>query len=112
MGATGRGGSGSGCVVEWQRIRVRPELRERFLKQDEEIWTAGLAREPGFLGKEIWLGEEGEIVLVIRWESDEAWKGVPLERLDELDRLFRAEIPEGYELLEVRSWRAVGSGPA
>jgi len=105
-------GANEAIVIEWQRMRVRPELRERFLKKDEEIWTAGLAREPGFLGKEIWLGEDGEVVLVIRWASEETWKGVSLERLDELDRLFRAEISEGYELLEVRSWRAAGSGPA
>jgi uncharacterized protein (TIGR03792 family) len=105
-------GANESTVIEWQRIRVRPELRERFLRKDEEIWTAGLAREPGFLGKEIWLGEDGEVVLVIRWESEKSWKGVSLERLDELDHLFRAEISEGYELLEVRSWRALGSGPA
>lgn len=42
-------------VIEWQKIRVRPELRDLFLEKDREIWTAGLAHEEGFLGKEVWL---------------------------------------------------------
>lgn len=95
-------------IVEWQRVRVEPGMRDRFLERDEEIWTAGLAREPGFLGKEVWLGEdESEMILVIRWESEEAWKGIPEVRLQELERRFRAELPDGYEILETRSYRPV-----
>ncbi len=95
-------------IVEWQRVRVEPGMRGRFLERDEEIWTAGLAREPGFLGKEVWLGDdESELILVIRWESEEAWKGIPGERLRELERRFRAELPDGHEILETRSYRPV-----
>jgi|SRR5215203_5140511 len=102
-------------IIEWQKIRVRPELRDLYLEKDEEIWTAGLAREDGFLGKEVWLGEEdsevilSEIVLVIRWRSEEDWKGMPKERMDELDRRFRAVLPEGWEVAEMRSYQVVRS---
>jgi uncharacterized protein (TIGR03792 family) len=99
-------------IIEWQKIRVRPELRDLYLEKDEEIWTAGLAREAGFLGKEVWLGEEGsqiEIILVIRWRSEEDWKGMPKERMDELDRRFRAALPEGWEVAEIRSYRVARS---
>lgn len=91
-------------VVEWQKIRVEPEVRDDYLKKDREIWTAGLAREEGFLGKEVWLGDEGAVILVIRWQSEEHWKGIPQERLDELDSRFREAVPEGWELVETRSY--------
>ena len=96
-------------VIEWQRIRIRPELRGLFLEKDREIWTAGLAREDGFLGKEVWLGEDSEIFLVIRWRSEEDWQRMPGERMGDLDRRFRAELPEGWEVAEVRSYRVASA---
>lgn len=97
---------GSDMVIEWQRIRVRPGLRGRFVEEDEKVWTAGLSREPGFLGKEVWLGEdETDLFLVIRWESEEAWKGVSRERLDALDRRFREEVPDGHEIVDSGVYR-------
>ena len=94
-------------VIELQKIRVEPEVRDLYLEKDREIWTAGLAREEGFLGKEVWLGEDPEdieVILVIRWHSHEHWKGMPKERMDDLDRRFREAVPEGWELVETRSY--------
>lgn len=100
-------------VIEWQKVRVQPGVRDLYLEKDREIWTAGLAREEGFLGKEVWLGEDPEtpetpedieIILVIRWESEGDWKGMPKERQDDLDRQFREAVPEGWELVETRSY--------
>jgi uncharacterized protein (TIGR03792 family) len=91
-------------VIEWQKVRVQPEVRSLYLEKDREIWTAGLAREEGFLGKEVWLGEEGDIILVIRWKREENWKRMPKERQDDLDRRFREAVPEGWELVETRSY--------
>lgn len=93
-------------VIEWQKVRVQPEVRDLYLEKDQEIWTAGLAREEGFLGKEIWLGD-GEVILVIRWQSEEDWKGMPTERMDDLDRRFREAVPEGWDLVETRSYEVV-----
>ena len=89
-------------VIEWQRFHVRPDVRDLFLSKDEEIWTAGLRGETGFLGKEVWLGEEDEdLILVIRWRSEEEWKGILQERLEDLEKRFRRAVPEeGYEMVE------------
>jgi uncharacterized protein (TIGR03792 family) len=97
-------------VVEWQRVRVRPELLERYLEADEAVWTAGLRREEGFLGKEVWLDRErsGEAVLVIRWRSERHWKGIPEERLEDLERQFRERMPEGHERIEMRAFEVKG----
>ncbi len=91
-------------VIEWQKVRVQPEVRDLYLEMDREIWTAGLAREKGFLGKEVWLGQDGDVILVIRWQSEDDWKGMPKERQDDLDRQFREAVPEGWELVETRSY--------
>lgn len=96
-------------VIEWQRVKVRPDLMDRFLDKDEEIWTAGLAAMDGFLGKEVWRGEEpGEIVLVVRWQSMACWKGISRERLDRIDERFRRELPEGHEIVETRGYEVLG----
>lgn len=92
-------------IIEWQRVRVQAGLRERFVEKDAEIWTAGLAREAGFLGKEVWLGEEEtEVILVIRWESRERWEGMAQERLDAIEERFRRELPSGHEIVETRAY--------
>lgn len=91
-------------VIEWQKVRVQPGVRDRYLEKDREVWTAGLAREEGFLGKEVWLGEEGDVILVIRWKHKDHWKGMPRDRQDDLDRRFREAVPEGWELVETRSY--------
>ena len=73
-------------VIEWLKFRVSPELREKFIQKDSEIWTATLSQYPGFLGKEIWINpEQSEVVMFIRWKTREHWKSVPQSVIDELD---------------------------
>jgi len=73
-------------VIEWLKFKVPPEKLEAFILRDEEVWTAGLKKFPGFLGKEIWVDSvENEVVMLIRWETREQWKSVPQSTIDELD---------------------------
>ena len=95
-------------VIEWKRVRVKPEARDRWLEKDREIWTVGLAREEGFLGKEVWLGDGSEVIVVIHWRTEEDWKGIPQERLDGLTRRFSEAFPEDdWERLETRCYQVV-----
>ncbi|MBD2101193.1 TIGR03792 family protein [Leptolyngbya sp. FACHB-261] len=75
-------------VIEWLRFRMRPEQREAFIQRDAEVWTAGLQKFPGFLGKEIWIdpNQSTDVVAVTRWETREQWKTIPQSELDALDR--------------------------
>ncbi len=77
-------------VIEWLKIRVSPELREKYIQLDAEVWTKMLATYPGFLGKEVWINPEtpDELVLVIRWANREAWKSVPQEQLAQTEQQF------------------------
>ena len=73
-------------IIEWLRFKIPPEKAEAFIQRDEEVWTPGLKRFPGFLGKEIWINpEQSEVVMFIRWKTREQWKSVPQSVIDELD---------------------------
>lgn len=90
-------------VIEWLKFKVPSELWEAFIQRDEEVWTTGLKKFPGFLGKEVWVDpERDEIVLVIRWQTQEDWDSVPgdeQERLDQAMGDLRMPIIESRKYL-------------
>ncbi|HAN74178.1 MAG TPA: TIGR03792 family protein [Planktothrix sp. UBA8407] len=90
-------------VIEWLKFKVLPEQWQTFIQKDEEIWTAGLQKIPGFVGKEVWVDpEHHEIVMVIRWESQEQWQAIPDKIIQELDEKMGVfKIP----ILESRSYQ-------
>ncbi|MBD2015540.1 TIGR03792 family protein [Microcoleus sp. FACHB-53] len=94
-------------VIEWLKLRVSPELREKFIQKDAEIWTSMLATYPGFLGKEVWINPETptEVIIVIRWASREAWESVPSERLKEVEKQFTQEFGEQQEIIEAAEYQ-------
>jgi len=103
-------------VIEWLKVRVSPELREKFIQKDAEIWTATLASYPGFLGKEVWINPEtsSEVVLIIRWESLEAWKAIPQDQLEQTEQQFTQKFGEQQEIIEATQYQVrkfpLGSG--
>ena len=94
-------------VIEWLKLRVSPELREKFIQKDAEIWTSMLATYPGFLGKEVWINPETptEVIIVIRWASREAWESVPSERLKYVEKQFTQEFGEQQEIIEAAEYQ-------
>lgn len=92
---------------EWLRFRVKPELRERFIQLDQEIWDEAIASSPGYLGKEIWLGESpDQVVVIVHWQSEALWKAVPADLVDATEARFAAAMgAENYELLEVQGYQ-------
>lgn len=90
-------------VIEWLKFRVSPQSREKFIKIDDEIWTATLAKCNGFLGKQVWINPqiEDEIVCVIHWETREQWFSVEQKLLDETEKIFADKMGEDqYKLIE------------
>ncbi|MGF1493507.1 MAG: TIGR03792 family protein [Microcoleaceae cyanobacterium] len=74
-------------VIEWLEFRIPPDKQEAFIQRDEEVWTQGLKQLQGFIGKEVWTDPNRErVILVIRWETREAWKSVPARTIRALDR--------------------------
>lgn len=74
-------------VIEWLEFEVPPEKRTAFIERDQQVWTQGLKQFKGFLGKEVWIDPNTErIILVIRWQSQQAWDAVPKAEIERLDQ--------------------------
>lgn len=94
-------------VIEWLKVRVDEQWRERYVQIDEEIWTAALARYPGFLGKEIWLSPShpDEVIMIIQWATREQWKAIPAADLKLIEQQFdRALGTRDYKIVEEKEF--------
>ncbi len=84
-------------AVEQLILHVKPELVERWIELDHEIWTEGLAKWPGFAGKEVWVNGDrpGEVMAVVYWSDFDLWKAIDTEWLMETDRRFNEAFGAG-----------------
>ena len=90
-------------AIEWLEFRVAAGFREDFVRLDARIWTAALARYPGFIGKEVWLDPKADdrLILVIRWHSRAQWKAIPTAELALIQQEFdRAVGDRPYALVK------------
>lgn len=89
-------------VIEWLKVKVPAELRETYIQKDAEIWTPVLASYPGFVRKEVWINpkDETELVMVIHWQTKDAWKAIPAEVLQETDRKFTTAMGQPFPFAE------------
>ncbi len=95
-------------VIEYLKFFVSPELREEFIEKDREIWSPPLKNYPGFISKEVWINPEiaEEIIIIVRWQSREQWKAIPIEKIDATERKFAASLGENkYKLLESKEYQ-------
>lgn len=94
-------------VIEWLKVKVPIELRETYIQKDAEIWTATLSQYPGYLGKEIWFNPQAEsdLIMVIYWETQEAWKSIPASVLEETDRQFVQAIGQSFPFVEEQEYQ-------
>ena len=82
------------AVVEHLRVRVPAEARQAWLEAERGSWEPWLARQEGFIGRDLfWDAEREEGTLLIRWASREQWKRISeaevemvQERFEELAR--------------------------
>ncbi len=89
-------------VIEWLVFKVDSEAREKFIEKDREIWSPNLAKYPGFLSKEIWVDPEksDRVTIVIRWQTREQWKAVPMDILEATEKKFAEAMGEdNYEMV-------------
>jgi uncharacterized protein (TIGR03792 family) len=95
-------------VIEWLGFQIKPELREKFIQEDEKIWTVVLSKADGFLGKEIWIepDKSDRIFLIICWQTREQWKAVPIELLQETEAKFMATMgKDSYQMIETKEYQ-------
>lgn len=90
-------------VIEFLKIEVTGENREKYLQLDQEIWTKALAKCPGFLGKEVWINPDKptEVILIIRWASRKEWKSISAQLLEKIEQQFALAIGSiGHQIVE------------
>ncbi|MCV3213553.1 TIGR03792 family protein [Plectonema radiosum NIES-515] len=89
-------------VIELLKMKIPPKLREKYIQKDAEIWTAALAKYPGFIGKEVWINPNDltEVVLIIRWETREHWDAVPEAVLQAIALKFDTAMGKSYPIVE------------
>lgn len=95
-------------VIEWLKFQVTPQLREKFIEKDNQIWTAKLATYRGFLGKEVWIDphDPEAVILIAHWENYQVWKTIPQTDLDATEKEFSQQMGEGtYQLIESRDYQ-------
>lgn len=97
-------------VVEWLKFQVDSESREKFIQQDEIIWTAALSTYPGFMGKEVWIepNAPGKVIFVIRWQTREQWKSIPINDLVAVEQDFAkvmGQMKIKYKMIESKEFQ-------
>ena len=94
-------------VIEWLKVRVPSDQRERYIRVDDEIWTPALRQYAGFLSKETWIDpEDPEIVtFVIRWETREQWFSIPKDELAEVTHRFDETFGADYTMTESKEYQ-------
>ena len=97
-------------VIEWLEFRVDADSREKFIRQDEAIWTAALATYPGFLGKEVWIepNASDKVIFTIRWQTREQWKSIPASDLAKIEQRFSTKMRQmniKYKMIESKEYQ-------
>jgi uncharacterized protein (TIGR03792 family) len=84
-------------AVEHLLFKVKPELVDKFIELDHEIWTKQLSQYPGFVSKEVWVSKSvpGEVATIIYWSDINLWKAIDHHELIETDKKFTEAIGEG-----------------
>jgi uncharacterized protein (TIGR03792 family) len=77
------------AVIEHLKLKVPEAARQAWLEAERGSWEPWLARQQGFLGRDLlWNPETEEGTLLIRWRSREAWKAIPEQEVDAVQQRF------------------------
>ena len=95
-------------IIEWLGFSVKPQLREKFVAEDREIWTPVIANFTGFLGKEIWFdpARGDRVFILVRWQSRQQWKAISPKLLEETERKFALAMgADNYQMIESKEYQ-------
>lgn len=95
-------------IIEWLGFSVKPQLREKFVAEDREIWTPVIANFTGFLGKEIWFdpARGDRVFILVRWQSRQQWKAISPKLLEETEQKFALAMgADNYQMIESKEYQ-------
>ena len=77
------------AVIEHLRISVPVQGRQAWLKAERGSWEPWLAKQKGFLGRDLlWDPETEEGTLLIRWSNRDDWKSIPTHEIEQVQARF------------------------
>ena len=77
------------AVIEHLRVQVPRESRQAWLEAEHGSWEPWLAKQKGFIGRELlWDPQSEQATLLIRWSSRDAWKAIPLQDVEAVQERF------------------------
>lgn len=84
-------------AVEQLVLKVNPELQEKFLQNDHELWTLGEAGQYTFAGKENWCSESdpSRVYLLVYFEELIGWHSIPEDFLVETEAEMQRRMGKG-----------------
>ena len=80
-------------IVEELRLNVPNKYKETWLKAEQEIWEPWLAKQNGFLGRQIFYNEKtGEALLLVKWENRNLWKTISDEEVNKIQKIYEETV--------------------
>lgn len=77
------------AVIEHLKVKVPEAARQAWLEAERGSWEPWLARQEGFLGRDLlWNPETEEGTLLIRWRNRETWKAIPEQEVEAVQQRF------------------------
>ncbi|MEO0485927.1 MAG: TIGR03792 family protein [Pseudomonadota bacterium] len=97
-------------IIEHLTVSIPAGTHTAFLAHDAAIWTATLAAQPGFAGKETWLQADDptRVHLIIRWDTREQWKAIPQALLAQTDAAMAAAFGRPVPVLSCTDCEVIG----
>ncbi len=76
-------------VVEYLKLDVPTKYREAWLNAENESWGPWLRHQKGFIDRKMyWDKDHEQAVLLISWSSRDAWKAIPDEDIERVQKRF------------------------
>ncbi len=76
-------------IVEHLRLHVSKEDRKDWLLAEKKTWEPWLKKQKGFINRQLFWDEKmEEAIVLITWESRSAWKNIPQEEIEDVQKTF------------------------
>ena len=86
-------------ITEELRLNVPSKYKQAWLEAENQIWEPWLAKQDGFLGRQIFYNEEKEeALLLVNWENKTLWKNISLEEVNKVQDLFEENVKKSLKL--------------
>ena len=80
-------------IVEELRLSVPLKYKETWLKAEEEVWDPWLAKQDGFLGRQIFYNQKtGEALLLVKWKNRNLWKNISDDEVNKMQKIYEKTV--------------------